>query len=149
MVRTGARGAPWLLCVCVRARRGGGGVQGMNVEQREEGGYAHSTYNTVRTQARGTARATPRESRPSSMSTDAEIDPIFAYFEKVWIVPCMSTLPQPLHGLCLFGPAMLAAALVMLLVAILAWCERRNAMKSSAPTVSKGGSKAKKSKKVD
>lgn len=47
MVRTGARGAPWLLCVCVRARRGGGGVQGMNVEQREEGGYAqHVQYRT-------------------------------------------------------------------------------------------------------
>ena len=58
-----------------------------------------------------------------------EEDPIFNWVEKNWAQPCTEALPQPLHGMCMFVPALGLATMIILTVAMLVWCENRSKAK--------------------
>ena len=62
---------------------------------------------------------------------------LFTFFEEQWAAPCVQSLPKPLHGLCLYTPALLMAMLVVGLVALLAWNERRTLAQKGAATEKK------------
>ena len=87
----------------------------------------------------------------SADASYVETDPIFLFFEETWIQPCTAQLPKPLHGLCMFAPALLAGILLVSLAACLAWSESRKKPKEGSAEAAKPAkaTKTKKAKKVD
>ena len=75
-----------------------------------------------------------------------ETDPFFLWVEKNWAEPCTENMPKPLHGLCLFGPPLALAMLVILVVSTLAWCDKRSKAKLEAKPPPKATKETKKSK---
>ncbi len=57
-------------------------------------------------------------------------DELFDWAERVWIAPCIESLPQPMHGFCMYGPMMLMAPIVVGLIALLYFCEQRQKAKA-------------------
>ena len=78
----------------------------------------------------------------SHKETFEETDPLFLMVEEHWIKPCMAKLPQPLHGMCMYLPMFGMFAMLLCIVALLAWCERRSKAKAAA---AEAGQKKKKS----
>jgi hypothetical protein len=72
-------------------------------------------------------------------------DWLFQLFEDQWLKPCTAKTPHPaMNGLCVFAPVFMIAALVILLVALLAWCEKRQ----KKPAQLEGGAAKKAPKKT-
>ena len=71
------------------------------------------------------------DSAPSNQPGFVETDPFFLWAEEFWIQPCTAQLPQPLHGLCMYGPAFAVMLMLVLVVVMLAWCEERSKKKQA------------------
>ena len=54
------------------------------------------------------------------------------WVEDAWIKPCTASLPQPMHGMCMYGPMFLLGVILLGTVAMLAWCEQRQKKKEEA-----------------
>ena len=72
-----------------------------------------------------------------------ETDPFFLWAEEAWIKPCTAKMPKLMHGFCTFGPAFAFVAVLLGIVAMLAWCENRNKAKAAPPSAKKEGKKKK------
>ena len=53
--------------------------------------------------------------------------------EEQWIQPCMASVPPFMHGMCMYGPMFILMFLFTLIVAVLAWCERRQKAQAAKP----------------
>ena len=82
----------------------------------------------------------------SSQPDFVESDPLFNLVEKIWIQPCTATLPKYMHGLCLFGPAFAFVAVLVLIVALMAYCEKKQKAAAAAEAVAEAVKKTKKTK---
>jgi len=60
-----------------------------------------------------------------------ETDALFVWVEKNWAEPCTAAMPKPLHGLCMFAPALMMALVLLALVSILICCESRSKSKQA------------------
>ena len=70
-----------------------------------------------------------RQFRAPNAPPFEETDPIFLWVEKNWAEPCTAQLPQQFHSLCLFGPPLMLAVVLLTAVALLAWCDKRSKTK--------------------
>ena len=77
------------------------------------------------------------DSAPSNQPGYVETDPFFNWAEEAWIIPCQAKLPKPLHGLCMYGPVFGFCFLLLLIVSLLAFCERRQKAATAAITKDK------------
>ena len=73
----------------------------------------------------------------SSQPDFVESDPLFNFVEKIWIEPCTATLPNYMHGLCLFGPAFAFVAVLVGIVALMAYCEKKQKAAAAAEAAKK------------
>ena len=83
----------------------------------------------------------PKEELPE------ETDFFFNLAEKYWIQPCFAQAPPWLHGMCMYLPAFMGVAILLSIVAIMAWCEQRS-KKAETPAVTEKKT-SKKAKKTD
>ena len=88
-----------------------------------------------------------RADAKSAQADFVETDPIFLWAEENWIQPCMATLPQPLHGLCMYGPVFVIFGLMVAVVALLAYCEKKQKTEPAAAASTKAATKEETKKK--
>mmetsp|Transcript_18298 Transcript_18298/g.41948 ORF Transcript_18298/g.41948 Transcript_18298/m.41948 type:complete len:80 (-) Transcript_18298:558-797(-) len=71
---------------------------------------------------------------PDPFSSRDFEEELYAFLEEKWIQPCIATMGFAARGFCYFGPPIVIVPPVLIgLVLLLSWCEKRQASRVAKP----------------